>query len=187
MQHDQVLGIMNVITAEPAGCYKQLIDALQQVWVEPVCFVNVSPDDHVCILEHMDSLTFSNYHTNSIQPVPPEHTFTGAHLCKHDYPCSHSGRMQLVSKLIPPQHTTTSDNNLPTDPDSDANADYVHPSQMDVSDAEAPLCGDEGYDSGRDHDMDANGSDADTNGSDADEWNGVYADYDHGIDSAEGD
>ncbi|KAG1854546.1 hypothetical protein F4604DRAFT_1932817 [Suillus subluteus] len=63
MQHNQVLGITNVITAEPAGCHEQLIDALQQVWVEPVCFVNVSPDDHACVLEHMDSLTFSNYHT----------------------------------------------------------------------------------------------------------------------------
>ncbi|KAG1820807.1 hypothetical protein DFJ58DRAFT_739240 [Suillus subalutaceus] len=63
VQHDQVLGITNVITAEPAGCHEQLIDALQQVWVEPVCFVNVSPDDHARILEHMDSLTFSNYHT----------------------------------------------------------------------------------------------------------------------------
>ncbi|KAG1820669.1 hypothetical protein DFJ58DRAFT_739288 [Suillus subalutaceus] len=126
------------------------------------------------------------------KPVPPERTFTGAHSRKHDYPRSHSGCTQLVSKLILPQHTTTNDNNLPTDLDSDANADYVRPSRMDVSDAEAPLYGDEGYDTGRDHDADTNGSGADTNGSDADanssdadKWNGVYADYDHGIDNVE--
>ncbi|KAG1856133.1 hypothetical protein F4604DRAFT_1685542 [Suillus subluteus] len=126
------------------------------------------------------------------KPVPPECTFTGAHSRKHDYPRSHSGHTQLVAKLILPQHTTTSDNNPPTDLDSDANADYVRSSRMDVSDAEAPLYGDEGYDSGRDHDTDTNGSDvdanssgADANSSDADEWNGVYADYDHGIDNAE--
>ncbi|KAG1726016.1 uncharacterized protein EDB91DRAFT_1254529 [Suillus paluster] len=63
VQHDQVLGITHVITARPDGCHEQLIDALQQVWVEPVCFINVSADDHVHILEHMDALTFSNYHT----------------------------------------------------------------------------------------------------------------------------
>ncbi|KAG2743941.1 hypothetical protein P692DRAFT_201808739 [Suillus brevipes Sb2] len=64
--HDQVLGITHVITANPDGCHEQLVDALQQVWVEPVCFINVSAENHARVLEHMDALTFSNYHTKMI-------------------------------------------------------------------------------------------------------------------------
>jgi prephenate dehydratase len=81
--HDQVLGITHVIAANPGkgagqlniivshsslldGCYEQLIDALQQVWVEPVCFINVSAENHERVLEHMDALTFSNYHTKCV-------------------------------------------------------------------------------------------------------------------------
>ncbi|KAG1722450.1 uncharacterized protein EDB91DRAFT_1256069 [Suillus paluster] len=54
VQHDQVLGITHVITARPDGCYEQLIDALQQVWVEPVCFINVSAANHDVISSSQD-------------------------------------------------------------------------------------------------------------------------------------
>jgi prephenate dehydratase len=81
--HDQVLGITHVIAANPGkgagqlniivshsslldGCHEQLVDALQQVWVEPVCFINVSAENHARVLEHMDALTFSNYHTKYV-------------------------------------------------------------------------------------------------------------------------
>jgi hypothetical protein len=84
-----------------------------------------------------------------------------------------------VSKLIP-RHTITSDSNLPTDLDSNS----TRPSWKDISDAKAPPHGDEGYDSGQDHDVDTNGSDLDN--SDA-RINYVQVDHGNDGDSGEAD
>lgn len=116
------------------------------------------------------------------KPVPPERTFAGGHSRKCNDPRSHSGASYTlpVSKLIPQQkQTVTDDSDLPTNLDFDVNPDYVCPSWMDISDTEAPLHGDEGYDSGRDHDTDTNVDDWDA------QANGMHVDYNHGIDSAE--
>ncbi|KAG1838569.1 hypothetical protein DFJ58DRAFT_733737 [Suillus subalutaceus] len=143
---------------------------------------------------------FNSTPSGSSQPNTPKRTLTGAHSRKHDNLRHHSksdtSRALPASKPVPLEHTpavvnhrcpntsldtpVTSDSNPPTDLESD----YTRPSRMNISDAEAPLHGDEGYDSGRDHDVDANNSDLDN--SDA-RTNDVQVDHGNDGDSGEAD
>ncbi|KAG1833675.1 hypothetical protein DFJ58DRAFT_736003 [Suillus subalutaceus] len=81
------------------------------------------------------------------KPVPLEHTPAGAHSQKRNDPRPHcnASRKPPVSKHSPstPPSPVTAIRPLTWNPN------YTRPSRMNISDAEAPLHGDEGYDSGQ--------------------------------------
>jgi len=43
----------------PGECQEQILDALQQVLMEPVCFLNIAADEHARVLELLDENALS--------------------------------------------------------------------------------------------------------------------------------